>query len=74
MPQQKAIIHIAPDIGYLFPETAGSACVRCGRLAREVFESGEFIGVSGNLNPECEVCPLCAEITALVQRLKAGGA
>lgn len=58
MPNKK-VIHIAPDISYLFPETAATAKVLCGRLASEVFASGEFVGVKNNLNPDCPVCPDC---------------
>lgn len=58
----KPIIHIAPDISYLFPETSSSATVLCGRFAYEVFDSGEFIGTASNLNPDCKVCDKCIEI------------
>ena len=53
------VIHIAPSLDYLFPDTVETATVLCGRLASEVFGSGEWIGISGNLNPDCTVCPVC---------------
>lgn len=57
------IIHIAPDISYLFPETASRATVLCGRRAEEIFQNGEFVGVKYNLNPDCEVCVECRKAT-----------
>ena len=54
-----SITHIAPDIDYLFPATASTAKVLCGRLAQEVFDSGEFVGIWGNLNEKCAVCSEC---------------
>lgn len=58
MPDKK-VTHIAPDISYLFPETASTTKVLCGRLASEVFANDEFVGTKDNLNPDCTVCPNC---------------
>lgn len=63
--KSKGVIHIAPDIGYLFPEEAADATVYCGRKAQEVLASGEWVGVEKNLNPDCETCLLC--LMALAQ-------
>lgn len=57
----KSIIHIAPDLDYLFPATANMAKVLCGRLAVDVFADGEFVGIVGNLNPKCSICTKCKE-------------
>lgn len=57
----RGVIHIAPDIGYLFPETAATAKTLCGRLVCEVLEGGEWVGVRQNLSSECEVCERCKE-------------
>lgn len=51
------IIHIAPNIDYLFH--LDWATVLCGSTASVVIDAGEFIGLKGNLNPKCEVCPEC---------------
>lgn len=66
----KDVIHIAPDIDYLFPATAATATVLCGRLASEVLASGEFVGVGDNLNSACETCPLCEHIQNNTQKGK----
>ncbi len=60
--EQTKCIHIAPNIGYLFPAEAGTASVLCGKLAKDVLNSGEWIGVAGNLNPNCPVCPECSKL------------
>lgn len=55
-----SIIHIAPNLDYLFPATREKARVLCGRRAADVLTDGEFIGISGNLNRVvCTVCPEC---------------
>lgn len=56
----RRIIHVAPDLGYLFPATVETARVLCGRLATEVFAAGEFVGVPGALNRDCDICASCA--------------
>ncbi len=53
------MIHIAADISYLFPETAATAKTLCEKLISNVFNNGEYVGVSGSLNPKCVVCPEC---------------
>lgn len=55
----KKVIHIAPDISYLFTPTTTK--VLCGRLASAVFASGDFIDIWNNLNPDCTMCPDCKE-------------
>ena len=53
------IIHIAPNIDYLFPATAATARTLCNRLIQDVFTVGEFVGTANNLNEKCEVCVDC---------------
>jgi hypothetical protein len=59
--QTKEIIHIAPDISYLFPETATTATTLCGSLVQEVFDCNEWVGIIQNLNSQFEVCERCKE-------------
>lgn len=57
-----ATIHIAPDIGYLF--NAEFYRLLCGKEAQSAFTDGEFVGLAGNLNPDCKVCEACAAVAA----------
>lgn len=58
------IIHIAPDIGYLFPAEANTARTMCGKLVKNILACGEFIGTRKNLNPKLQVCQECAQATS----------
>lgn len=60
-----AMIHITPNIDYLFmPDIS---MMLCGDLATSVMDRGEFIGLAGNLNPKCEVCPECLKKSKQVE-------
>jgi hypothetical protein len=62
-----ATIHIASDLSYLFPATARTATVLCGKLCGEVFATDEFVGVAGSLNPSCAPCVGCLAVQGAMQ-------
>ena len=56
------IIHIAPDISYLFPDTSTTARTYCNELVKDILAKGEFVGLCDNLNPECVPCIICLNL------------
>jgi len=73
MPEkQRVVIHLGADIDDMvsYPKTANVARVLCGKFVKDVYASGEFVGMAKYpLRPmywddekyQCEVCPLCKE-------------
>jgi hypothetical protein len=69
------IFHIAPDLAYLFPDTADTARVRCGKLAREAIANGEAVApFAENTDEErhtiCEACLAAFEASGDEERMK----
>ncbi len=61
------MIHIAPDIGYLF-DPRGNRTL-CGKRVSDIVAANEYVGIVGRLdpkvivgNPKEPVCPECQRL------------